>query len=69
MTLPIAVFMNGLRVAATGVFAEAVGRAPDAELQSFMGWVTFLAALVLLLALQRAALPSGSKAELVGEPA
>jgi exosortase len=69
MTLPIAVFMNGLRVAATGVFAEAVGRAPDANLHSFMGWVTFLAALVLLMALQRAALPNGIKAELVGEPA
>ena len=57
MTLPIAVFMNGLSVAATGVFAEAAGRPPGAELHAFMGWITFLVAVVALMALQR--LPLG----------
>jgi len=57
ITLPIAVFMNGLRVAATGVYTEAVGRAPGANLHEFMGWVTFLVAIAALMTLQRLALP------------
>jgi exosortase len=57
MTLPIAVFMNGLRVAATGVYTEAVGHAPGADLHGFMGWVTFLVAVAALMAIQRVALP------------
>ena len=56
ITLPIAVFMNGLRVAATGVYTEAVGRAPGADLHGFMGWVTFLVAIAVLMALQQLAL-------------
>lgn len=55
VTLPIAVFMNGLRVAATGVYTEAVGRAPGGDLHGFMGWVTFLVAIAMLMALQRIA--------------
>jgi exosortase/archaeosortase family protein len=57
MTLPIAVFMNGLRVAATGVYTEAFGHAPGADLHGFMGWVTFLAAVAALMGVQRVALP------------
>ena len=57
MTLPIAVFMNGLRVAATGVYTEAVGHAPNADLHGFMGWVTFLVAVGALMAIQRVVLP------------
>lgn len=53
LTLPIAVVMNGLRVAATGVFVEAAGRPPGADLHAFMGWVTFLVAFAALMALQR----------------
>jgi exosortase len=75
MTLPIAVFMNGLRVAATGVYTEAMGHAPGADLHGFMGWVTFLAAVTALMAIQRAALarhaePSAtSEVALAGETA
>jgi exosortase len=53
LTLPIAVVMNGLRVAATGMFVESAGRAPGANLHAFMGWVTFLVAVTTLMALQR----------------
>jgi exosortase len=53
LTLPIAVVMNGFRVAATGVYVEAAGRAPGADLHAFMGWVTFLVAIAALMALQR----------------
>ena len=53
LTLPIAVVMNGFRVAATGVFVEAAGRAPGADLHAFMGWVTFLVAIAALMTLQR----------------
>ena len=53
LTLPIAVVMNGLRVAATGVYVEAAGRPPGADLHAFMGWITFLVAVAALIALQR----------------
>ena len=53
LTLPIAVVMNGFRVAATGVFVEAAGRPPGADLHAFMGWVTFLVAIAALMTLQR----------------
>jgi exosortase len=56
-TLPVAVFMNGLRVAATGLFVEAVGRPPGADLHAFMGWVTFVVAVGVVMVVQRAALP------------
>lgn len=52
-TLPIAVVMNGFRVAATGVYVEAAGRPPGADLHAFMGWVTFLVAIAALMTLQR----------------
>lgn len=52
-TLPIAVVMNGFRVAATGMYVEAAGRPPGADLHAFMGWVTFLVAIAALMTLQR----------------
>jgi exosortase len=52
-TLPIAVVMNGLRVAATGAFTETVGHPPGSQLHGFMGWVTFLVSIAVLMALQR----------------
>jgi hypothetical protein len=45
--------MNGFRVAATGVYVEAAGRPPGADLHAFMGWVTFLVAIAALTTLQR----------------
>jgi exosortase len=53
LTLPIAVVMNGLRVAATGIYLEAAGRAPGGDLHEFMGWITFLVAVAALIGLQR----------------
>lgn len=52
-TLPIAVLMNGLRVAATGAFTETVGHPPSSELHGFMGWVTFVVSIAVLMGLQR----------------
>jgi exosortase len=53
ITLPVAVVMNGLRVAATGAFTESVGHPPGSELHGFMGWVTFLVSIAVLIGLQR----------------
>jgi exosortase len=61
-TLPIAIFMNGMRVAATGVYTESVGHPPGADLHSFMGWVTFLVSIAALMTLQRIASPRPSSA-------
>jgi exosortase len=53
LTLPIAVVMNGLRVAATGVYTESAGQPPGGDLHSFMGWVTFVVSIALLMGVQR----------------
>lgn len=54
-TLPIAVVMNGLRIAATGLACEAWGaRAASDAAHTFSGWMTFLASVFLLVQLQRA---------------
>ncbi len=53
LTLPIAVVMNGFRVAATGAYTEALGQPPGSDLHAFMGWVTFLVSVAVLMALQR----------------
>jgi exosortase len=53
-TIPVAIVANGLRVAGTGVAAHFIG--PDAAggfLHTFSGWMMFVLALALLLALQR----------------
>jgi exosortase len=71
LSLPIAVVMNGLRVAATGLYVEANGRPPGADLHAFMGWITFLVAVGMLMALQRL-LPAQAEAgrvALAGETA
>ena len=54
-TLPIAIVMNGLRIAATGLACEAWGAgAASGPWHTFSGWVTFLVAVFALVALQRA---------------
>ncbi len=53
-TIPIAILANGLRVAGTGVAAYYY--TPDAAegfFHTFSGWLVFVAAVVLLIALQR----------------
>jgi exosortase D (VPLPA-CTERM-specific) len=55
-TLPIAIVMNGLRIAATGLACESWGpRAASGPWHSFSGWVTFLVSVLALLGLQRVA--------------
>ena len=53
-TVPIAIFANGLRVAGTGVAAYYYGPgAAEGFLHTFSGWLVFVAALALLVAVQR----------------
>jgi len=53
-TIPIAVIMNGLRIAATGVVVERWGPAfGKGAWHDFTGWITFVASLVMLIAIQR----------------
>jgi exosortase len=55
-TVPIAVFTNGLRVAAIGVGAYYLGpRAVDGAFHTASGWLVFVLAFALLLLLQRTA--------------
>lgn len=52
--VPIAVLMNGLRVALTGLACEVWGRAAAADpWHTLTGWLTFAASMVLLLSVQR----------------
>jgi exosortase len=52
--VPIAVVVNGLRVAATGIACETWGRAAAADpWHTMMGWITFAVSLALLLLLPR----------------
>ena len=63
--MPIAIFANGIRVAGTGIAAHLIG--PEAAMgffHSFSGWLVFVVAGVLLLAVERIArwvAPSGSR--------
>lgn len=53
-TLPIAMVMNGLRIAATGLACETWGpRAAAGSWHTFSGWLTFLVSVAALIALQR----------------
>jgi exosortase len=53
-SLPVAIVMNGFRIAATGVACEAWGpRAASGSWHTFSGWVTFLVSVVVLVQLQR----------------
>jgi len=54
MTIPIAIVTNGLRVAGTGIAARYYGAAAARGFfHTFSGWLVFLAALALLVGLQR----------------
>jgi exosortase len=53
-TIPIAIFANGLRVAGTGIAAYYIGpEAAEGFFHTFSGWLVFVAALALLVLLQR----------------
>jgi exosortase len=54
-TLPVAIVMNGLRIAATGIAAETWGqRVASGSWHTFSGWITFVISIVVLSQLQRA---------------
>jgi exosortase len=54
-SLPVAIVMNGLRIAATGIALEAWGPvAASGSWHTFTGWVTFLISVLVLVQLQRA---------------
>ncbi|MGE3957973.1 MAG: exosortase A [Vicinamibacterales bacterium] len=54
-TVPVAIAANGLRVAGTGIAAAYVGpEAATGFLHTFSGWLMFILAFVLLLAIQQA---------------
>ena len=53
-TLPVAIAMNGLRIAATGIACETWGpRAASGSLHTASGWITFVGSVALLLQIQR----------------
>jgi exosortase len=53
-TVPIAIVMNGLRVAVTGIACETFGpRAASGGWHTFTGWITFVASLAVLAATHR----------------
>jgi exosortase len=54
-TLPVAIVLNGLRIAATGIASETWGpRVASGSWHTFSGWITFVIAIVVLTQLQRA---------------
>lgn len=54
LSVPVAVVMNGLRIAATGLACEAWGpRAASGSWHTFTGWITFVASVIVLVQLQR----------------
>lgn len=54
-SIPVAIVANGLRVAGTGIAAHYYGaEAAHGFLHTFSGWLVFVAAFVLLFAVQRA---------------
>jgi exosortase len=54
LSVPVAVVMNGLRIAATGLACEAWGpRAASGSWHTFTGWITFVASAIVLVQLQR----------------
>jgi exosortase len=53
-SLPIAIVVNGLRIAATGLACEAWGpKAASGSWHTFSGWVTFMVSVFVLLQVQR----------------
>lgn len=54
VAVPVAIAVNGVRIAGTGLLAQAVGaRAAEGFFHTFSGWLMFLAAFVLLVAVHR----------------
>jgi len=53
-TIPVAILANGARVAGTGILAHYYGEsAAEGFFHEFSGWVVFVIAFVMILALQR----------------
>jgi exosortase len=53
-TIPVAIAANGLRVAGTGIAAHQFGpEAAEGFFHTFSGWLVFIAAFAMMLALQR----------------
>jgi exosortase len=70
VTIPIAIFANGVRVAGTGIAAHYVGpRAAEGFLHAFSGWLVFVLALMLVFAVRQLAvmwapaIPAGVRSE------
>jgi exosortase D (VPLPA-CTERM-specific) len=65
LAVPVAIVVNGLRVAGTGLLAQRFGiEAAEGFFHAFSGWLMFLAAFALLVALQRllaAAIPNRAR--------
>jgi exosortase len=54
ISLPVAIVMNGFRIAATGLACEAWGpKAASGSWHTFTGWVTFAGSVLVLVQLQR----------------
>jgi exosortase len=65
-TVPIAIVTNGFRVAGTGVAAHYYGSAAaDSFFHTFSGWLIFVSAFLILLALQRGLVWKFPRIELV----
>ena len=61
--VPVAIVMNGFRIAGIGLACEAWGpRMATGGWHTFSGWVTFLASALVLIAIQRIVAPDGSAA-------
>lgn len=55
LTVPIAILMNGLRIAATGIACETWGpQIASGGWHSFTGWITFVASMFVLMQLRNA---------------
>ncbi len=53
-TIPVAIVSNGARVAGTGILAHYWGpAAAEGFFHEFSGWIVFIAAFVMILAIQR----------------
>ena len=63
MTVPVAIFTNGLRVAGTGIAAYYYGpKVAEGILHMFSGWMIFTGALGVLFLIQRGLLKIGNRA-------
>jgi exosortase len=61
--VPVAIVMNGLRIAGIGLACETWGRRmASGGWHTFSGWVTFVAAVFVLIAIQRFVAPGTSRA-------